>query len=232
MFWKKKKHELDFKRRLGSLAFYFAIPTAFVLTILITSQLVAFLRVHSIDPGRPILFSHAALAGILLSATLLSQRMKTLIHELKHAALVILTGNILKEISVRSNGGHVTYQTYKSRLHLEPFVAMAPYFFPLFSLPVFIAALFLERLYPTALLYSLGFFYGIDLATGYMEISSHQSDLRRIYGGFLATRLFLLVVHLLYFASIAYWTLSGITGIVVVIDNLSTAAEVLSGDKK
>ena len=142
MFWRKKKKEPDTKRRFGSLAFYFSIPTASVLTAIVVTQTIYFFKTHPIDISRIVIFSHSFLAGVLIASTLLSERMKTLVHELKHAVVIVLTGNKLKEISVGSGEGHVHYEAFKDRGHLEPFVAMAPYFFPLFSLPVLICSFF------------------------------------------------------------------------------------------
>ena len=141
----------------------------------------------------------------------------------------MLTGNKVKEISVGSGEGHVHYEAYKDRLHLEPFVAMAPYFFPLFSLPILIGSFFLDAFYPTAALYCLGIFYGLDLTTGYREITSYQSDLKRIYGGFIATRAFLVAVNSLYLSLILFWALAGRQGILVSLELLSKAAEAAGG---
>jgi hypothetical protein len=232
MFWRKKKKEPDTKRRFGSLAFYFSIPTATVLTLLVTLQIVYFFQHHSVDVSRIVIFCHSFLAGVLVASTLLSERIKTLMHELKHAAVVVLTGNRVKEISVGSGSGHVHYEAYKNRGHLEPFVAMAPYFFPLMSLPILISSFFIDPFYPTAALYCLGVFYGIDLTTGFLEITSYQSDLKRIYGGYIATRAFILSVTLLYLSIVLFWALSGRQGILVALELLSKAAEASGGQFK
>lgn len=229
MFWSRKKSEPDTKRRFGSLAFYFSIPTAAVLTLLVGAQAYYYFQNHPLDVGRIVIFCHSFLAGILVATTLLSERMRTLIHELKHAALVILSGNKIKEISVGSGEGHVHYEAYQDRVHLEPFVAMAPYFFPLFSLPILLVSFFIDSFYPTAALYCLGIFYGIDLTTGYLEITAFQSDLKRIYGGFIATRAFLLAVNLFYLSLVLFWALSGKQGILVSLELLSKAADAAGG---
>ena len=232
MFWRKKKNEPDVKKRFGSLAFYFSIPTALALTLLVVGQTFYFFQTHPLDVSRIVIFCHSFLAGILIASTLLSERIRTLLHELKHAAVVVLSGNKVKEISVGSGEGHVHYEAYEDKSHLEPFVAMAPYFFPLLSLPILIGSFFIDAFYPTAALYCLGIFYGIDLATGYLEITSYQSDLKRIYGGFIATRAFLVSVNFLYLSLVLFWALSGRPGIFLSLELLSKAAEATSGQFK
>ena len=229
MFWKRKKKEPDTKKRFGSLAFYFSIPTTTVLALLVGGQTIYYFKHHPLDISRIVIFSHSFLAGILVASTLFSERIKTLVHELKHAAVVVLTGNKIKEISVGSGEGHVHYEAYKETSHLEPFVAMAPYFFPLFSLPILIASFFIDPFYPTAALYCLGIFYGIDLTTGYLEITSYQSDLKRIYGGFIATRSFLISTNLLYLLLVLFWAFTGRPGLFVSLQLLSKAAQSASG---
>lgn len=228
MLFRRKKKEPDFTSKSGSFAFYFSIPTTYCLTAFLLFEAVLLLQVRGEQKGSSFLFFHAFIAGAILTSSLRAPRLRTLIHELKHAALVILTGNKLQGISIGAGEGHIEYGVYEDSSHLTPFIKLAPYFFPLFSLPIFILGLLLEGDMRTALLYALGFFYGVDLSTGYGEIHSLQTDLKRVYGGFFITRLFIFGAHLLWFSLIFLWVLGGRAAYIFLLESLSATVSIVS----
>lgn len=204
-FWKKKEEKIDFNRKFGSFAFYFSIPSALILSSILLVSTLNTLKQTGFQSAIWVLLSHAFISAWALFGGKRETRTKTLIHELKHAALVIITGNKLKEIKVGRTEGHVAYNVNEDTLHLEPFVLLAPYFFPLFSLPVFLCAVFLGEGNHLPFVWALGFALGIDLTTAANEVHGHQSDLRRIFGGFLATRSFIFGANLLWASLCLLW---------------------------
>jgi len=225
-FWRKKK-EPDSKSRSGSFAFYFSIPANFLLACLFLGETALFINVRGETKGASFLFFHAFLAGTIIISSLKAPRFRTLIHELKHAAMVVMTGNKLRSISVGNGEGHVIYDVYKNVTHLLPFIKLAPYFFPLLSLPIFVLAFIFEGESRSYFIYALGFLFGVDLATGYKEIHGMQSDLRRVYGGFLVTRTFIFSAHLLWFSIIFLWIVGGRNAYLFLLESLSVVAKVL-----
>jgi len=225
-FWRKKK-EPDTKRRFGSFAFYFSIPAALFIAAFLLLEVYMFLRLKGAEREGLTLFLHSFLAGTILTAQFKAERLRTLIHEIKHVVVATLTGQKVMEVRVGRGEGHVTYEATKDTFHLEAFVMMAPYFVPLFSFPIFLCAIALESVARPAFVYALGFFYGLDLATGYKEIHTGQSDLKRIYGGYLFTRGFLFAVHLLWFSVILVWIVGGNAAFVFIAETLSRAAGAL-----
>lgn len=227
-FWRKKKEEPDKKRRFGSFAFYLAIPATLFFASFLFAETYLFTQVRGFNKSDAAFFLHAFLAGAVVCSSLQVQRLRTLIHEFKHAALVVLTGNKITEISIGKGEGHVTYEAYEGTTHLEPFVVLAPYFFPFFSFPIFVAAMIFEGYGKTPFLYALGFFFAVDLFTAFKEMHGLQSDLKRVYGGFLATRSFIFGFHLLWSSLVFLWIVGGRAGYGFILETLSIAATVLS----
>ncbi|MCC6952836.1 MAG: M50 family metallopeptidase, partial [Deltaproteobacteria bacterium] len=155
------------------------------------------------------LFLMGFILGALAFLGLGLHRLKTFIHEAKHAVVVLLTGNNLKNFEVGKHEGLVEYEVFKDRLHLEPFVILAPYFLPVLSFPVLIAAILTEPRYTPPFVFLMGVTLSIDLVTAHLEIHGHQSDLRRIWGGFIATRAFILGFKLMWASVCLLWVIAG-----------------------
>jgi hypothetical protein len=219
MFSRKEKKP-DSTSRSGSLAFYLSIPANYLLAIFLLGCTFFYVRKFGDSRGAAFLFSHAFLAGAIISSQFEALRFRTFIHELKHAVMVIFTGNRLKGFRAGAGEGEVTYALYEDSLHLKPFIKLAPYYFPLFSLPAFIAAVFFEDPARSSFVYALGFLFGVDLSMGYREIHCIQSDLKRVYGGFLATRSFIFGSYLCWFSLIFFWAIGGRAGYVIIFNTL------------
>ncbi len=155
----------------------------------------------------------AFLLGFALSATALIRlelgRTKTLIHEVKHAVMVILTGNVLKGMSVSKHSGEVRYEIYEHSLHTASLIALAPYFLPLFSFPTLIAALLLESGESMGWALALGAALGLDLTSAFNEMRPEQTDFRKILGGFLASGCYLAGFHFMWVGICAIWLMGG-----------------------
>ena len=205
-----QKPKIDLKKKIGSFAFFFSIPACYFVALACTIALFATLQSTPFAGPRWALFSWGCLLGMLLFRKNRESRIRVLIHETKHAAIVILTGNRLKDFHIGQASGDVEYQFYESNLHLEPFVLLAPYFFPLFSLPTFVLALFLESRFPEAMLFLVGLTLGIDLITSLREVHPFQSDLRRIFGGWLFTRPFILGMNFMWCSVCLVWVAGGL----------------------
>ena len=135
------------------------------------------------------------------------RRLQTLVHELKHAAVIVLTGNILTGISVHrsreaasasgspNQRGEARHRLFRSKRMHRPVIALAPYYFPLFSLPVLIVGYFVARTNPW-FLWSLGCTLALDLGYALAEFLKPQMDFKRIVGGRFLSSFFLVGFHL------------------------------------
>jgi hypothetical protein len=95
-------------------------------------------------------------------------------HELTHAFWAVLLGGKIKSLQVSSQGGQVTL----SKTNF--FIALAPYFFPLYTfmlIPIyFIAAV---KYYPI-LAFAIGFTLAFHVALTLHSLRDHQSDIREV----------------------------------------------------
>src|SRR5690606_22172439 len=81
-----------------------------------------------------LVFASGFIGLVIIASSLRAAKLRVLIHELKHAVVVKLTGNKIKDFHIERNTGHVKYTLYSNTVHLAPIIALAPYFYPLFSL--------------------------------------------------------------------------------------------------
>lgn len=206
--FKRKKKEKPIPR-IYSLPLLCAIPCTFVVGWGCLYSL--YLMMHQFR--LPLNLWASAIAGFSGASLLLIRlelgRTKTLIHELKHACMVILTGNVLKGISVSKHSGEVKYEIYENSLHSASLIALAPYFMPLLSLPTLIAALLLESGESSLWALALGATLGIDLTTAFSEMRPEQTDFKKILGGFLASGCYLAGFHFMWVSVVAIWFMGG-----------------------
>lgn len=209
---KKPKPKIDTKKKTGSLAFFTAIPTNFVLGSLCLVAIVALWPSYSFQAQTWVIFALGLLGGISLFAGTSMLRLETFIHELKHAVLVVLSGNRLTDFHVDKGTGHVQYQMHAHKVRFGPFITLAPYFFPLLSLPALIVCMFLVNHNRTLLVFIIGLTLGIDLVTAYKEFHPHQTDLRVIFGGILFAGIFIASANFFWVMFCLLWVLAGNNG--------------------
>ena len=159
-------------------------------------------------------FFGSLIATVCFAGTFSLHWLRTLIHELKHAVMVLLTGNRLRGIQVKSFTGQTHYDMYFDTLRFAPVICLAPYFFPLFSLPVLLLCVFLELVGPLFEVIVLGIALGIDMVSAYGELHPNQSDLRKVAGGIYGAGLFIAGANYMWLALSCLWVLAGKGGYV------------------
>lgn len=206
-----KKRKID-KRKIGSFSFFLAIPTMYIVAIL--SLLSLFVIFKSIGTQKEVWISFliGAIGTVSVIAGADMQTFRTLVHELKHAILVLFSGNKLTGMEVNSGTGSVDFSLYEDKDHFHPFIALAPYFLPLFSFPVLLVAMFLETNYRLPLSLVLGVALSADVMLGYQEWHPHQTDLKRMFGGYFSSGLFINGFFLMWTSLCALWLACGING--------------------
>lgn len=209
----KSAKKIDLKKRHFSLALLLAIPCSFFLAVFGLLVLITILTNYPSQKTthEPVwgLFACGFLGTSLLTFGLRFAWLETFIHELKHAVIVILSGNRLKAFSVSSTAGHVEYELEADELHLTPFIMLAPYYLPLFSIPTLIACIVFEGELTNYLSLALGITLALDLLTSLKELHPAQSDLKRILGGFLSAGSFIAGVLSLWTVLCLLWVANG-----------------------
>jgi hypothetical protein len=196
-------------RRLGSFAFFLSIPVFGILTFLCVAAIFELIAYNWFNKQRLVLFLVGGIGSIAIVMNTTWPRLFILLHELKHAFVVLMTGNRLDTIHVGDDSGHVSYATYEETSHYIPFIVLAPYCFPLFSLPAIVICLFLTESSQQIAALLLGVTLGIDLATGYQELHPFQTDFKKIFGGFFVASSFIATSTMFWTSVCLLWALGG-----------------------
>ena len=203
---KQPKAQWSFSFLLATIGNFFLFSLVFILFVL--SPIREILHRESL-----IAFSSGFFLMALVIITTKMSKLRVIIHEMKHAVVVILTGNKLGKIVANQEDGFVEYQMYENRLHFGPIISLAPYFFPLFSLPMmFVALIFEGRSLVVASLF-LGICLSLDVCLGIAEVHPSQSDFRTLVGGFFLSKLYLVGFYLFWPFFIVLWVYSGTAGL-------------------
>ena len=136
-----------------------------------------------------------------------------MVHEFEHALLSGLLGNRWKAMVVKSDHGHFEYEYTKDTEHHNATIALAPYFFPLFTITS-LSAVWLLKVQPhyvAALLVGLG--YGIDITLNVRDISPAQTDFSNITGGFTVGLLYTILINITILSLLLSWVFQGMYGI-------------------
>lgn len=138
--------------------------------------------------------------GILgvLGGVGLTGKSRVFYHEFKHKLVSGLVGNRPKRLEIKSAvEGEFEYEYSTETKHFNPFIALAPYFFPfitLFSVPFWT---FFQRadiiIREGILVFSLAF----DLSFSATELDPYQSDFEAVPGGKFTGLLFVVSVNLI-----------------------------------
>ena len=201
---KKEKHKRHF-----SIAFFIAIPGNFVLGCVCLISFISLFDYYIFDERIWALFATGFIGSLAVVGTSKIPKTRVFVHELKHAVVVLLTGNRLKNFVVDKHTGHVEFEMYSDKVHFASIIALAPYFFPLFSLPMLIACLILENGYNLFLSLGLGLALATDISMAYVDLHPHQTDLKKVSGGFFAGLLYLAGMHFLWTTVCLLWVVAG-----------------------
>ena len=217
----KKKAEVSPEGSVWSIPFFLATIGNFVLSFLVYALLI-------VSHSRTELFRESQIAffsGLVLTLPLVlttkMRKFRTIIHEFKHAFVVILTGNKLKKIVANHDDGYVEYEMYKHTLHFAPIISLAPYFFPLFSAPALFCSLFIESNSLVISCLILGICLASDICFGIGEVDPNQSDFRSMFGGYWLSKLYIVGFYLFWPALVYYWVKVGSSNMLDGVYNLA-----------
>jgi hypothetical protein len=202
------------RSRIGGLMFLITIVCVFFIAIVTTLSNLLIFSESLFNSQRLVGSFLGFVFGLILIPGPNLLKFRTFIHELKHAIVVVLTGNKLKDFKVESGTGHVTFDLYENKISFAPAITLAPYYFPLFSCPLLCLAIFIGDSRPMLLPVMLGFALAIDIITGIEEVHPNQSDLQRIIGGFFIAVSFIVGVLFAWINICLLWILSEKSGFI------------------
>jgi hypothetical protein len=200
------------KKNPFSIWFLFAIPSNFLLGCALIIALIGLQELAYIRSQTLTCFGTGVLGGLIIIGTSQMHKARTFIHELKHAFVVMLTGNRVRDFHFDTHTGHVSFTMCSTKLHFAPLITLAPYFFPMFSLPLLIVCILCDQFYLYPLSFALGFALASDISLGFTELHPHQSDLHRVPGGFIFALLYLSGFHLMWTSFVLVWVFAGRNG--------------------
>lgn len=196
-------------KKTGGFFFLMLIPTLLIGSLLNLVNLIVLMKKYQVSGLSWGLFGFGLIGAFSFIIGMNSQKFRTFIHELKHAVVVIFTGNKIREFHVDKHVGHVKYDLLVNKAYLAPLIILAPYFLPIISFPILVACVVVGEKYLELALVSLGAALGADILMGYQEIHSNQSDLQKVFGGFLFAGLFIVVFQLFWTSFCLLWVNSG-----------------------
>jgi len=210
--FRKKNRQKSQDTKVGGIGFLLAIPSIFILGLYGLVIVISLFNLHGFNTFVWARFGSGVIVTVIFTSVIKMPHFRTFIHEIKHGAVVLLTGNSVRNIRVKKHTGQIDYAMRYDKLHFGPIIGLAPYFFPLLSLPVFIVALFYQDSYLTYLLITLGATLAFDTATGIYEIHPHQTDIKRTFGGFPIAGSFIAGCHLTWINACLIWAIGGREG--------------------
>lgn len=199
------------QKKVGGLAFYLSLLALLSLVAINLINLVLLLTFE-----RAVLLGMAAgflMLGGLLARLLIRGGNATFLHELKHAVVANLSGNRAAGMVVNKHSGEFTYKYTKATAHLNAFISLAPYFFPLLTIPAALAAALLWNSNHLIMLGVIGTAFGADLELNTRDISPVQTDLTDIRGGYAIGVLYAVLANLTVATVLAGWAMGGVAGL-------------------
>ncbi len=206
--------QVDTSIKSGSFAFFLAIPCTFGLGSAAVTAFLPDLLKQNFNHERLILAAYAFIVAIVIFSSRRLTTLRTFLHELKHAIVVLLSGNRVRDLKVHSRQGHVSYLMYSDRTRFAPFIMLAPYFFPLLSFPVLGFALVSDNDPQHLVACVLAGLLAADLTCAYKDYHPAQSDLQRISGGWIPVLVFILSVNFMWSSFCVLWLLLGRSGFI------------------
>lgn len=110
-------------------------------------------------------------------------------------------------MSAKPDSGFYKYKFPKSNKEANAFIALAPYFLPVFTLAAVIAMVVLKHEHEVESAV-LGLGFGLDLMLNLRDISRNQTDLTNITGGYVAAVIYVLMFNALSASYLAAWVLA------------------------
>jgi hypothetical protein len=211
----KEPQELSRNNRVGGIAFFVSLIFLCLLATLNSLTLIAMQESGTVL--RWVAFTAAGAVGFFLAHRFSPERFAVFVHELKHSIVSNLAGNRAKRFKVQDRSGSFTYEYTKQTAAYNAFIALAPYWFPLFSIVGIPSLVFLlspvHPWAPTVVLLLAGILWGADCSFNLRDISPVQTDITGIRGGYRVGVLYIIAMNITLFSFLAAWVSRDIEGL-------------------
>ncbi len=164
----------------------------------------------------PLLLTAGVALGWMISQFLFRAHFATFIHELKHSVVSNLVGNKAKEMRIRRNSGHFQYEYTKDTARYNAFISLAPYCFPLFTVPLLGIAAWLIPDRTLAVL-AVGVALGADLQCGWRDVGPYQTDFSDLRGGYFIGLVYVTAASITLVTFVLAWAAGGWDGVGVLV---------------
>lgn len=211
---------------LGGIPFF--VSLFFLLVLSVANILILPHTFYEDSLIRWTLFLTGCAAGAIFGYKVIRGHVAVFLHELKHAIVSNLAGNRAKGMLVRNDHGHFEYMYSSQTAHMNPIIALAPYFVPAVTVPLLLIALLFSTV-PAVPLVLVGIGYSIDMALAYKDLGPWQTDLSTIRGGYAVGLLYVIAMNVVILSFLAAWVSGGLEGLVLVPAELFTVLEHLVG---
>lgn len=192
------------QEKVGGVGFFIScfalLPLSIILTIF-----AAIAVSKSEDPIRFVYFLPGLLLGFFIAYCFIRSTLSVLLHEIRHSILSTMAGNKWRKLNVTKTAGSFEYAYSEDTEHFNVFIALAPYWLPMFTVLALAISLgfFLDT--PRLFLACVGVGIGIDLVLNLRDISPIQTDFSNIKGGFPLGLLYVSAMNLILIAVITIW---------------------------
>jgi hypothetical protein len=217
--FKKKEAQVAKPGTVGGFFFYLSVFFAFILSLINIDTLIVILEPSHLQ--LVVLFASGIFLGNRLATSFIRDHWAVFFHELKHYIPSNLVGNRSKGMKIGRQAGHFQYQYTRSTAKYNALIALAPYWFPLFSIPFLVLpyAIFWP---PHHLAHTLvvGVAFGLDLTMNLRDLSDHQSDLQAIRGGYRVGSLYVSSMNTIVATTLIAWAAKDVTGLLDLLRGL------------
>lgn len=177
-------------------------------------------------------FLIGALVGAFSASVIITGRLRVFFHELNHKILSGLVGNKPKKLRVGKDEGFFEYEYTKETAAYNAFIALAPYFFPLFTICALVIALIGWRHEHALATAVVGIGYGADIFLNTCAISPVQTDFSSLRGGYPVGLAYVTLITTALFFVLATWVTNGFPGYLSLFgDMLALGLQLITGLK-
>lgn len=167
-------------------------------------------------------FALAMFGGAWLAGTYINGKNSVALHELKHSILSGFVGNKAKGIIVKKKTGLFSYEYTQKTKHFNTFIALAPYWFPLFTILALGASLAAFWGEHQRICILVGLAFGADALLNIRDISPIQTDITTIRGGYNIGLLYIVLMNFVIISTLLAYVAHGSFGFAYIFDELYT----------
>ncbi|MBX7145254.1 MAG: M50 family metallopeptidase [Oligoflexia bacterium] len=209
---------LSERPRVGGLAFFTSLFALIVISLLNLPLLPALF--FGTGPSRLAHFFLGMLPGFFLAMYCIQGKYSVLVHEFKHSVISGLVGNRAKGLKINKDSGQFSYMYSRSTAAYNAFIALAPYWLPLFTTLSLLIAFSLWRANPVNFCIAVGVGYGTDLIMNLRDISPRQTDLTLIRGGYSIGLAYVIAMNLALLSFLLAGIMQGSFGLMYLVKSL------------